>query len=307
MPALPAAPLLLSALLGGASVSTAQTPAPGVRRIELRADAPAQMHEVRISPGHGTLLFFDTPVQRGTVVLKGEERFLLATLGENARAYTLLPSDALRPGERLPLTVSFTDGDAPGTATFQLVVHAALPETQVNVYRHPRPLDSFRQEAQEQRARAEQCETRLTEVLASQAEEGLSGLEAAGLLGTGIALQKLNDVNDSRDLPAEGGLLATKGMSFRASGRVAVRLLLELENASAAPWEAEGAALVSTEGIPLKVLKVWQERPVFPGQDARVLVEAEAPEGSARGPHVLKLWGKGGDRPMSIPDVTFPD
>jgi uncharacterized protein (TIGR02268 family) len=304
MPALPAAPLLLSALLGGASVSTAQTPAPGVRRIELRADAPAQVHEVRISPGHGTLLFFDTPVQRGTVVLKGEERFLLATLGENARAYTLLPSDALRPGERLPLTVSFTDGDTPGTATFQLVVHAALPETQVNVYRHSRPLDSFRQEAQEQRARAEQCETRLTEVLASQAEEGLSGLEAAGLLGQGITTQMFND---GMDPPAEGGLLATMGMSFRASGRVAVRLLMELEDASAAPWEAEGAALVSTEGIPLKVLKVWQERPVLPGQDARVFVEAEAAQSSARGPHVLKLWGKGGDRPMRFPDVTFPD
>jgi len=304
MPAWSTAPLLLSTFLGGASVSTVQAPSQGVRRIELRADAPAQAHEVRISPGHGTLLFFDTPVQRGTVVLAGEERFLLATLGENARAYTLLPSEAVRPGERLPLTVFFTDGDAPRTATFQLVVHVGLPEPQVNVYRRPRTLDSVRQEAREQRTRAEQCETRLTQVLASQAEEGLSGLEATGLLGEGIISHNFFTTLAS---PPGDALLAEQGLSFRAQGRVAVRLFLELKDASAPPWEAEGAELVSEEGVPLKVLKVWRERPVLPGQGATVMVEAEAPMGSAQGPHVLKLWGKGEDRPLTFTGVTFPD
>jgi uncharacterized protein (TIGR02268 family) len=303
MAALCAASLLLPTLLGGTSVYPTEALAPGVRHIELRADTPAQVHEVRISPGRGTLLFFDTPLQRGRVVLAGEERFLLATLGENARAYTLLPSDEVRVGEQLSLTVSFADGATPQTATFHLVVHTGSPQTQVNVYRHPRTLDSYRQESGEQRERAEQCETRLTQVLTSREEEGLAGLESAGLLGNGITLLDLTPT--LRQAP--GNALGIRSAeSVRALGRVAVRL--RLENRSPQPWEAEGAELVSEEGVPLKVLKVWREQPIQPGSNkgGTVLVEAEATKKSAQGPHVLRLWGTGGKRSLTFTNVTFP-
>jgi len=302
MVALPAGPLLLT-LLGGASLSLPEGVDPGVRRIELRADAPVAGHEVRISPGRGTLLLFDAPLQRGTVVLAGQERFLVATLGEDARVYTLLPSTQVQLGERLSLTVSFADEAAPQSATFHLVVHAGLPETQVNVYRSPRTLDSYRQESGEQRQRAEQCESRLTQVLASQGEEGLTGLEAADLLGNGIASLLITETL----LAAAGNALRVNlAHSFRATGRGAVRLWLQSD--SEQPWEAEGAELVSEAGVPLKVLKVWREQPIHSGlsQGARVLVEVELPKDGGQGPHVLKLWGAGGDRSLTFRNVTFP-
>ena len=73
-------------------------------------------------------------------------------------------------------------------------------------------------------------------------------------------------------------------------------------------WRCETCKSVEA-GVPLKVLKVWQQQPIHSGLDegAMVLVEAEAPEDSARGPHVLKVWGTGGDRPHTFTQVTFPD
>jgi uncharacterized protein (TIGR02268 family) len=303
MAALPAVPLLLLTLLEGASVSPAEGLDTGVRRIELKADAPATGYEVRISPGRGTLLLFDAPLQRGTVALADKERFLVATLGEDARVYTLLPSARVQVGERLSLTVSFADGAAPQSATFHLVVHAGLPETQVNVYRHPRTLDSYRQESGEQRQRAELCESRLAQVLKSQGEEGLTGLEAAGLLGDGIASLRMTETLFQ---DAGNALRVSQAQSFRATGRVAVRL--RLESPSDQPWGAEGAELVSEAGVPLKVLKVWREQPIHSGLawGASVLVEVEVPEGGAQGPHVLKVWGTGGDRSLTLRNVTFP-
>jgi uncharacterized protein (TIGR02268 family) len=304
MPAVPALPVLLLALLEAPPpVVPAQGGDAGMRRIELTADAPATGHEVRIRPGYVTTLLFDTPVQRGTVKLAGEERFHVATLGEDARAYLLLPSAQVQVGERLSLALSFADGAAPERASFLLVVHSGPPETQVNVYRQPRTLDSYRQESGEQRQRAEQCEGRLTQVLASQGQEGLTGLEAGGLLGQGITSQ---DIFTTLTQHPHNAFTLRAAYSFRAMTRGAVRL--KLVNTRPQPWEVAGAELVSASGVPLEVLKVWQAQPLHAGleEGTTVLVEVELPVEGGQGPHALKLWSAGEARSLVFGHVTFP-
>jgi uncharacterized protein (TIGR02268 family) len=73
-------------------------------------------------------------------------------------------------------------------------------------------------------------------------------------------------------------------------------------------WEADGAALVGPGGHELRVLPVWQEAPITPGQNVAklVIVEAEAQGHEAQGTFTLKLWDRGGTRTVILDRVTFP-
>jgi uncharacterized protein (TIGR02268 family) len=97
--------------------------------------------------------------------------------------------------------------------------------------------------------------------------------------------------------------------SYRAGllGRVAVEL--SVENTDPRPWTAEGvagAALVSSEGVRLPVVRVWQSEPLVPGAHHRLVVEAEATAEQARGTFLLELGEAGGARTLTVPGVTFP-
>lgn len=276
----------------------------GVRRIELMADASGEAHVVRIRPLLSITLLFDTPLQRGGVELEGRERFKLVTLDETARVLTLIPAITLRPGERLTLTVRFADGAAPASATFWLEVHPAWVEQQVEVYRRPRPLESYQQEAREQREHAQRCEAELARARAErQGPGGLAGLLDAGWVveDQGVGALHITETTTQRSGEV---LRVRRAHSYRAQGRVAVAL--KLSNTDAQPWTAEGAELVGPRGERLRVLRVWQPEPVLPGGSVRVIVEAEGREADTRGTYVLNLHEAGGPRTVTLLGVSFP-
>jgi len=296
MPLLPAAPLLLLLCLGGASSPLREDT--GVRRLELYAETPAQAPRVRVSPGRTTVLTFDTPVQRVEVAPPWGPK-----LSEDSRTLTLKPTRAVQPGQEVTLTVHFEDGAAPEQTQFRLGAHPGGPE-EVEVYRHPRTLESYRQEAGEQRARVEECQGVLAHVQAERGGPGgLTQVVATGL----VEAESLTFAYIGRDLtqrPDNALVLADAG-----AWRTQKRLLLQvaLRNPGAAGWTAAGASLTAKGGGTLKVLSVWQRAPIAPGDAApsEVYVEVELPKG-AQGPYTLRLWAEGGARAVTLLGVPLP-
>jgi uncharacterized protein (TIGR02268 family) len=264
------------------------------------------VHEVRISPLFTTTLVFNAPLLEGGVVLEEREGFRTVTVDEATGFVALLPSALLSPGKHLSLTVRFADGAVPASATFRLVVHPTRAEPQVNVYRLPRSAESFQLEARQERERAEQCEARLARVQAERTGPGgITGLIDSGLVveGNGVAGRDIWSAAQQRFGDA---LRVKKAHTYTAQGQVAVAL--EVENTSAQPWgvDSEGAQLVSRDGARLRVLSVWQRKPLVPGQKGRVVVEAAATPEQARGTYVLTLGERDGARTVTLRGVTFP-
>jgi len=300
--------VLVLALFAAAPVlaqpTTEDWQAMGVRRIELMADASGEAHPVRIRSRLTTTLLFDTPLQRGGVELEGSERFKLVTLDETARVLTLIPPSTPQLEERLKLTVRFADGAAPASATFWLEVHPTWAEQQVEVYRYPRPLESYQQEAREQREHAQRCEGELARARAEQqGPGGLAGLLDAGWVVEEQGVGALQITQTTTQRPGEV-LQVKRAHSYRAQSQVAVAL--KLLNTDAPPWTAEGAELVGPRGERLRVLRVWQPTPALPGENARVIVEAEGREADTRGTYVLRLHEAGGPRTVTLRGVSFP-
>ncbi|QRN94223.1 DUF2381 family protein [Archangium violaceum] len=305
----PTVPLLLAILATAPALAEPPSEAwdtAAARHLELTAESPGQVHEVRISPGLTTTLVFNAPLLRGGVVVEERERFRVVTVDETTGFVALLPSGALSPGQRLLLTVRFADGAVPASTTFRLAVHPTRAEPQVNVYRQPRSAESFQMEARQEHERAERCEARLAQAQTEQKSPGgLTGLIESGLVEgkKGIAAQ---DISDTTQQPPGETLKSNKAYSYRAEGRVAVAL--EVENTSAQPWtvDEEGAALMGKGGARLRLLRVWQPEPLPPGGTDRVVVEVEATEVQPRGTYVLRLGEASGPRTITLRGVTFP-
>ena len=298
MPLLPAAPLLLLLCLGGAS-----SPLPedtGVRRLELYAEAPALAPRVRVSPGRTTVLTFDTPVQR--VEVEGPERWG-AKLSADSRTLNLKPTSAVQPAEEVTLTVHFEDGAAPEQTHFLLGVHPGGPE-EVEVYRHPRTLESYRQEAGEQRARVEECQGVLARVQAERGGPGgLTQVVDTGLVGKESLTYA--DIASALSERPDNALELKGAWAWRTPRRLLLKLLLL--NPGATEWTAAGASLTGKGGGTLKVLSVWQRAPIAPGNSEpdAVYVEAEL-SAEARGPYTLRLWAEGGTQAVILSGVPLP-
>lgn len=300
---LPLLPPVLALLMG--EVPPTQQPSlwePGVRHIELTEDEAGQVHEVGISPGLTTAFrFHGAAVNQAESVLAGRERFWMVTAED---AILLVPSNGVRAGERLRLTVPFKDTSAPASATFELVVHAALAERQVEVHRRPRTAASLRSEVKEKDARLQQCRELVTRLQAEQQQPAsLTALLASGRMAyRGIAARDLRAVVIQRPV---NPLHLSAATSFRANGRVAVELWLDSPG-GAAVWMAEGVVLRGVAGEELKGLTMWQDIPIREPPQLRVVLEAEAAEHEARGPFSLKLWDAGGKHTVAFGNVTFP-
>ncbi len=300
MPALPAAPLLLLLSMGGANTLPMEDWDTGVRRLELHADAPVAMSRVRVSPGRTSVLTFDTPVRR--VEVPEQERWR-PRQSEDGRTLIVKPSSEVSAGEEVMLSVFFEDGAIPDRVRLLLVVHPDGPE-EVEVYRHPRTLESFRLGEREQRARAEQCEVELTRVQAKRGGPGgLTALVDAQVVdANGVRTEVITRFLTQH--PANA-LKLTEARVYRADKRVLLSLVLLNEGTEA--WNAVNASLVGKGGDKLKVLSVWQPAPIAPSdsQPPWVYVEAElTPE--AQGPYTLRLWAEGGTRAVILRGVPLP-
>ncbi|WP_309894052.1 DUF2381 family protein [Archangium sp.] len=298
---------LLLALLAGvpaaAQPASEQRGAANERHLELTADSTRPQPEVRISPGRATTLVFNAPLLPGGVQVEDEHLVTLA-VNESRSLVTLLPSDSTPPDKSLSLTVRFADGAVPESVIFRLVPHPRA-ERQVRVYRQPRSADSYKQEAEQERERAERCEAELARTQAEQPHpEGLVSLFAAELVGQGHGLQE-KTLTATTQRPGE--ILRVKhSFSYRAehAGRVVVELWVT--HTGHQPWTLEGAELMNTQGTRLNVLRVWPSQPISPGDRRQLVVEVEATEKQSRGTFLLELREAGGAGTVTVRGVTFP-
>ncbi len=254
-----------------------------------------------ISPGLTTAFrFHGASLNREGVTLQGREQMWMSIAEESI---LLVPSELAAAGQRLRLTVPFKGGVSPASVTFTLVVHPALAERQVEVYRQPRLSESLRAEVREKDAQLQACREQVDRMSVERKQpEGLSGLIAARQLDkTGVISKELIEPTASQ--PKES-IRVRIARSFSSVTRVAVELLLDVPE-EVGPWNAEGATLRGRAGEELTGVTVWQDAVVSHGTQRRVVVEAAA-ENMARGPFVLKLWGEGGRHSITLGNVTFP-
>jgi uncharacterized protein (TIGR02268 family) len=311
--ALSSAALLSFVLLVAPAGASGQSPLPvcesGTRQLELTADTPRTAYEVCIHPGISSSFLFNVKLKR--MELPGRERFRVIA---DETGFTLLPTRALKDGERVPVTVHFQDGTVPASVTFMLVVHPAEAERQVEVLLQPRTVASYREGEQRALDEAQQCRketARLRTQCAGQV--GLTGLFAQKLIGEeGVPSKNLEE-----SLSARPGntLTSLKQHSYRSDtprgegGHKVVRLVVvqDLHNNGKTAWTPAGAVLLGPQGEEWKALGVWSLMPIAPGKTSRVVVEVEATEEQARGTFTLKLWNQeGGGRVELFDGVTFP-
>ncbi len=308
MLALSSSALLGLALLTAPVEATERAPFPtckaGTRYIELTAAPPSKTPEVCIRPELSLTLFFDAKL--ASVEVEGRERFRRVTMVDDM--VTLVASEALHDGERVPVTVYFEDGAAPTSATFVLVVHPSQAERQVEVSRHERTVASLRLGEQQARAEAQKCREEKARLQAEcSGQGGLTALIVNGWLGEmGVVARVLKDVIQH----SGSSLVAQRVISYRAvglKGRGRVAVEVELRNQGTVTWTPTGAALVGSQREELKGLAVWSLEPIPPGTSRRVVVELDAAQGEAWGSYTLKLWaGEAGAGGVNLDDVTFP-
>ncbi len=258
------------------------------------------MPEVRVSPGVATVLLFDLPP--GRIEVEGREHF--RAVGVDGAVLTLVPAESLHDVEQVRLTAHFADGAAPSSAIFLLrVVPPALVERQVEVHRRPRTLESFQQELARMHAERQQCVQELERLRAEpERVDGLSGLLVAGHLNSdGVPVREVG--RELIQLP-RNPIAAKSAWTYRAANRVAVEL--RLSNPKLQSWQAEGASLEDKAGVPLRVVRVWQEAPLLLNETKRIVVEAEVHPKQTLGTFTLSLWEAGGRRAITLGNVTFP-
>lgn len=277
--------------------------APTARRLTVGLQPPRTATpppEVRISPGTGTLLLFDTPVARAE--LEGEKRFTRVRLAGDT--LTLIPSASVEDSEELRLTVHFADGAAPASATFRLVPHPTLADRQVEVHRQARSAESLHAEVLEKEEEVRRLREALARMEAARSlPDGLTGMLAIRHLDKNGVRARWNDEQLLRH--PRNTLKVKTATTYRAAAQVAVAVECE-ELRGGAPWEARGATLVPREGAALRVLRVWQAPPTAEGMSGQFIVEAEATDTMSPGPYTLTVWAEGDKRSVILGNLMFP-
>lgn len=300
--------LLMVALL---SEATERPTLPRCDTSRLRVDLPptrtAEAREVCVNPDFPTTFVFHPILPPGTEVeVQPNNRFAES---RGPQVLTFIPRADYLTGERVKVTVHFGDGAAPASVTFILVGHPARAVTQVQVFRHVRPVDVFQQEVREARAETRQCQEENARLRAERGRpDGLRGLFDAGLMNEkGVPARSLHQ--DTSTL--KGNALEIRdAVSYhltghgRPWGRVAVAV--KLANPDAQPWTVAGVALSGPNGEELTPLPLWHSGPIHSGPTpGRVVVEFEVTKEQSLGTYTLKLWDAEG-RTVTLGPVTFP-
>ncbi|MDC0712662.1 DUF2381 family protein [Stigmatella sp. ncwal1] len=276
----------------------------GIQHLEVPPVPREKLALVCISPGQTTVINFDADLAMDSMTLDGAERFTKVEFG--ASTVKLIPSEKLRPGDHLRLTVRFKDTAAPSSVTLLLGVHVAQAVPFVSVLRETRTVESYQQELKTKNEELQKCieeNTRLQ--VESTGPGGLAELFMLGLLSDDGISSKLLHKNFV-EAPTNA-LSATGLVSYRAANRAALMLMLA-NKAGMAPWTAESATLTreGKNGMGLRVLTVWQPRPIEnSAEDSILVVEVKAPD-DLQGSYTLKLWEAGGARTVTLHGVTFP-
>jgi uncharacterized protein (TIGR02268 family) len=250
-------------------------------------------------------VFFDAKLAR--VEVEGQERFRRVKVVDDT--LTLVASEALHDGERVPVTVYFQENAAPASATFVLVVHPTQAERQVEVSRHECTVASLRQGEQQARAEAQQCRKEKARLQAEcSGQMGLTVLIANGWLDEkNVVVRVLPNVAERPgDALKAPSVISYRVVGAKGRGRVAVKV--ELFNPPGMPpWTPAGAALVGSKQEELPGLAVWPLKPIPTGEPQIITVEMNAAADEAQDTFTLKLWAKeAGAGGVNLDGVTFP-
>lgn len=278
--------VLVGVLLARSAAAAGTCPAPGneeSRCIELVAAGLAEAPDIQLSPGYATTFVFDSDVRTEGTTWEDRNVFTVSELGR--RTLTLMPSEWMRAKKTQVVKVCFADGQAPVCTTFRLSFHPTKAERQVNVFRHPRSVESLEQELRQLR---EECNR----------PRGLTGLVASGLLNAqGIVCTE----NENTQGP-EDALRVRNVRSCRAPERMAV--WLQLRNTSESPWRPGETTWVGAGGEAWPG-SVWPPETISPGQSTRLFLEVEIPR-TVTGIFTVKLGESDGPRVLTLERVTFP-
>jgi uncharacterized protein (TIGR02268 family) len=246
------------------------TPAPPAcqqhQRIELSQPLSSEAREICIRPGMLTGVLFDVPV---TVDLQDEVRF--AEVLHGARGISFVPPPDLTPGERLRLTVRFTQEPSPSSTTFLLVSHPGHVTHQVDVVHDDRSRDTLLRELEEERARNQRLlEHNLALRTRLERPIRLSQLVEGDLLGLrGVEAHSLVDAFSWR---LDGPVSVLSGRSYRSQEQLAVVVLLR--NNRDTPWTLSRVSWTNSRGTPLENVDFVAPGPIEPRGTQRLILEA---------------------------------
>jgi uncharacterized protein (TIGR02268 family) len=264
--------------------ATASQPAPVSlemkrQRIVLGDEAGERVPDVRLAPGYGTTLYFDAALARDSLTLDGgKERFERVSVTE--REIILQPRPGLTPGTQVTLEVRFADGQAPARARLVLVIHAREVDTQVDVHRRSLPAEVLQAELHALRGRCAATEAGLAALRARCEAGGLAGLIFLGVLGPeGVTATVIQERPQERDIESPPLVRLYRSQKWRA-------LVVPVRSPRGLPaWEPGTARLArlgrdgAPQGEPLVVPVQMEGRRLAPGEEGRVVVQWEEPEG----------------------------
>lgn len=298
---LPLPVLLLVALPGKA----AQAPAAPLiecgaelQNVELEAGSSPML--VCVAPEVATTLRFDTPLLLERTALEGSD----VSFSPTPTGMSLEATRDLAVGERRKLTVYFADGKEPSSATFILVGQGSGKPRQVNVFRQARTGASLRQEAQEQRQRAEVCEQQLAQC--SKQATPTTLLERLLRLGRGSRISL-----HWRDVKPQGGQrgdievseISTTAVELEhGESEAAVRV--RLANNRQDDWRVESASLSAGDDQPLMDTRLVSDAFLPAGAVRRIDVVVGPTQQALTGRYTLKLVG--GGRELVLENIEFP-
>ena len=293
--------LLLVALPGRAAQLPVSVPVEcgaELQNLELKVGSPPLL--VCVAPEVATYLRFDTAILTEKTVLEGGE----VSVTPSPTGVMLEATRGLAAGERRKLTVYFADGKEPSSATFVLVGQSSGKPRQVNVFRRDRTAASLRQEAEEQRQRAEVCEQQLARCSAQQAppvllEQLLRRGSASGLT---LEWRQVEPPAGQRGGVTVRDISTTRVEVEEGQREAAVRL--RLRNISTAEWTFEGASLAPGEGQALVGVRILAGTSLPAGVTRDLDVVVGPTQRELTGTYTLRLWG--GGRELTLENITFP-
>jgi uncharacterized protein (TIGR02268 family) len=294
--------LVLSLLLLGTNVTAQESPRGRelVQRHVALQSAAGNPVELRVASGFVTVLEFDSPVDRAGVKV-GDARDRLELFTVNDRLIMLKPKGEVATGERVLLTVPFTDGLSPARAVFALVTNATQVDAQVQVTRLPRTAEAVQAELDEVRAACAGKDAELDALRARSAASGPSGMILTGTMGSAGVQTK--DLTVHAPGPTDG-LKAGDVTAFRGTGWVA--LSFGVTNEGAVPWAPTEARLSPVEGGRPRAATVAMKEPrIAPGETMRVVVEVREEDWPENSTRRVELRDSTGARRLLIPSLVF--
>jgi uncharacterized protein (TIGR02268 family) len=273
----------------------------------LAAESSEGAPDVCVSADEPTTFIFDSRVAAEAVEFQPEGRLADWAQGKEGLSLTVIPKGDYLPGERIRVTVRFSDGTVPASASFWLVGHASRGTRRVEVFRQPRPADVLKKERDEVRAEARQCQEDKARLLAER--EGPGGLMGAAWLERAGSLAFRDPDSRLRGNPANALRLdEARSYSYTRKGEAgptSVAVRLALGNPGAEPWTLAGAALVDSTGEEV-ALATWQEAPIPANGAGTVVLGTERAPEQLGCPCTLKLWDARGPRTVTLGNVMFP-